>query len=369
MKTFSGFLKVLWTVMIVSGLFFFTACSSDEEEPTPEPNASFQFEVSDENGLEVTFTNFSQHATSYEWDFGDATGTSTEENVTYTYADEGTFTVTLTATNETGSDGHTKEVIVINTLKPVADFSFQVSDENTLQVSFTSNTPDATSYAWEFGDGTGVSEEANPTYIYAEGGTYPVKLTVANQYGSSEIVKDVTVVSPTAVNLIKNGQFDDDSEWTIINLFECLNEFGLVTIADGNATWSETEAGPWKHMGIYQELELEAGTYNVDLWVEYSGIDQIWGEVFVGQTQPTPCTDEEGTDYDDNRVLVALNAWDCNTEYSGYAVANACNVPDEGVNGQFTIDVAGTYYFVFKIGGASYSPDGIKVDNITLFKQ
>ena len=117
MKTFSGFLKVLRTVMIVSGLIFFTACS-DDEEPTPEPNASFQFEVSEENGLEVTFTNFSQHATSYEWDFGDGIGTSTEENVTYTYADGGVFTVTLTATNEAGSDEYTKDVTVIN---PVAE--------------------------------------------------------------------------------------------------------------------------------------------------------------------------------------------------------------------------------------------------------
>jgi PKD repeat protein len=259
-----------------------------KEEEVPKPIATFQFEVSDDNGLEVTFTNFSKHATSYEWDFGDEIGTSTEENVTYTYADGGTYSVSLTATNKSGSAVHTK---------------------------------------------------------------------------------DVTVVSPTAENLIKNGGFDNTSEWTIINLYECTNQFGLVTIADGIATWTETEAGPWKHMGIYQELVLEAGTYNVDLWVEYSGIDQIWGEVFVGQTQPTPCTDQTGTDYSDNRVLVAFNAWDCNQAYTGYAAANACNVPDEGVNGQFTIDVAGTYYFVFKAGGSTYGTNGIKVDNITLFKQ
>jgi len=150
MKTFSGFLKVLRTVMIVPGLIFFAACSSDDEEPTPEPIASFQFEVSDENGLEVTFTNFSQHATSYEWGFGDGIGTSTEENVTYTYADGGAFTVTLTATNETGSDEHTKDVTVIS---PVAENLIQNGefDDDSVWEILQHNTNDAGTLSIENG--------------------------------------------------------------------------------------------------------------------------------------------------------------------------------------------------------------------------
>ncbi len=40
----------------------------------------------------------------YSWDFGDGSGTSTDENPTYTYAITGTFTVSLTASNAFGTD-------------------------------------------------------------------------------------------------------------------------------------------------------------------------------------------------------------------------------------------------------------------------
>lgn len=47
-------------------------------------------------GLEVDFSNLSEHAFNYTWDFGDSNG-SNEINPTYIYATEGTYNVTLTA--------------------------------------------------------------------------------------------------------------------------------------------------------------------------------------------------------------------------------------------------------------------------------
>ena len=45
-------------------------------------------------GLTMTFTDASTGATSWYWDFGDG-NTSTEQNPTHTYAEPGTYTVTL----------------------------------------------------------------------------------------------------------------------------------------------------------------------------------------------------------------------------------------------------------------------------------
>ncbi|MDD2477234.1 MAG: T9SS type A sorting domain-containing protein, partial [Dysgonamonadaceae bacterium] len=70
---------------------------------TEMPTASFTYNV---EGSSVTFTNESENATSFEWNFGDnefLPSTSTEENPTFEYMMDGTYSVTLTAINECSS--------------------------------------------------------------------------------------------------------------------------------------------------------------------------------------------------------------------------------------------------------------------------
>lgn len=76
------------------------------------PIASFQYAISTTNFLEVTFTNFSQNATSYMWDFGDGL-TSTEANPVHVFAGDGTYTVKLTAVNADGDQSTKSESITL----------------------------------------------------------------------------------------------------------------------------------------------------------------------------------------------------------------------------------------------------------------
>ncbi|WP_421869226.1 choice-of-anchor B family protein [Marinoscillum sp.] len=55
----------------------------------------------------IQFTNLTENATSYLWDFGNE-DTSTEENPSYLFAGEGTYEVTLTAYNDCGSSSISK---------------------------------------------------------------------------------------------------------------------------------------------------------------------------------------------------------------------------------------------------------------------
>jgi|GEM_PF-2115815 len=88
-------------IMSALALIILSSCNNEDPKPAA-PVASFQFAIDTTNYLKVAFTNYSQNATTYAWDFGDSTGTSTDENPTYTYAKAGKYTVTLTASNASG---------------------------------------------------------------------------------------------------------------------------------------------------------------------------------------------------------------------------------------------------------------------------
>jgi len=66
-----------------------------------------------------------------------------------------------------------------------------------LPVDFTDQSTGATSWLWDFGDGTSSSEQ-NPSHAYTAPGNYTVTLTVANHCGSADEVKTnlITVSAP-----------------------------------------------------------------------------------------------------------------------------------------------------------------------------
>ena len=109
-------LKKLFMNFLILGAIFsvvLSSCKKDDEDPEPEaPVASFQFEISETNFLEVSFKNFSQNATSYSWDFGDG-NTSTEENPVHVYDAAGNYTVKLVATNSAGASANYSQPITL----------------------------------------------------------------------------------------------------------------------------------------------------------------------------------------------------------------------------------------------------------------
>tara|TARA_A100001015_G_scaffold237492_1_gene270114 strand:- start:75 stop:1292 length:1218 start_codon:yes stop_codon:yes gene_type:complete len=169
-------------------------------------------------------------------------------------------------------------------------------------------------------------------------------------------------------NLISNGGFASDVGWTVINHYEAENTMGSVSIANGMATFAETdtaEVGQWKHMGIYAEVELCPGTYRFDMNMMYIGITDAWGEVYLGSSEPVSGQEYNG----DERVLKAFNSWECasSTTYRGYASGSGCDTAS--VPGRFEIAEQGLYYVLFRSGGASYGSSGIVIDDWSLTKE
>ncbi|MEM6298476.1 MAG: PKD domain-containing protein [Bacteroidota bacterium] len=125
--------------------------------PADAPTADFTFSPdSPETGQTVQFTSTTTNANSLSWDFGDGTS-STDANPTHVYDNEGSYTVTLTATGDGGT----------------------VTAERTISVQAAST-----------GGGSGdVCEEENPCNLQP---CFPVELvTVNNTSGATTEVRSV----------------------------------------------------------------------------------------------------------------------------------------------------------------------------------
>jgi PKD repeat protein len=134
------------------------------------------------NPLTVQFTDLSQQATSWFWDFGDGT-TSTLQNPSHTYASDGLFSVTLI----TVFPGNCRDTVVypamITVSTPSADFYTPTQAGcSPSQISFVNQSSDASTYLWNFGDGS-TSTNVNPDHIYNIPGVYTVTLTATNATG------------------------------------------------------------------------------------------------------------------------------------------------------------------------------------------
>ena len=104
----------------------------------------------------MNFTNNSQQATSYLWNFGDG-ATSTQANPSHVYTTAGSYTVTLIASgpNSCADTIIFSNPVIINAAPNAILSASPTSGCATLGVSFTSQSTGLinSSYFWNFGNG------------------------------------------------------------------------------------------------------------------------------------------------------------------------------------------------------------------------
>lgn len=88
-----------------------------------------------------------------------------------------------------------------STIAPVAGFSCPFTGLASATLSFTNTSLYATSYSWDFGDGTS-STLSNPTHVYSTGGIYTVTLTATNSKGSNSATASITINNPTSAKIL-----------------------------------------------------------------------------------------------------------------------------------------------------------------------
>jgi len=112
--------KNKWFLLGIS-LAMLISVSCKKEETSSGLKAVFSY-VPD--GFKVSFTNFSTGATSYVWDFGDGSDSSTLKGPTHVFPAKGQFLVKLTARNETETSTFIDTVLIIGpNIKIDGDFT------------------------------------------------------------------------------------------------------------------------------------------------------------------------------------------------------------------------------------------------------
>ncbi len=173
---------------------------------------------------------------------------------------------------------------------PRANFNWNFSGCATNPVSFQNQSTDSVhtinSWQWNFGDATGNSNLANPTYTYGAGGSYNVLLNVANNQGCYD---DTTIVftinnSPSAafsfsgISCVGNSiSFNDQSTILNGNIAHWYWDYG-----DGTRDTFLVSTNP-------SHVFTTAGTFTVSLVVDNAnGCRSTHTETVVVGNRPVP---------------------------------------------------------------------------------
>jgi PGF-pre-PGF domain-containing protein len=171
------------------------------------PVANFSISVNiGPSPLSVIFIDLSRNATSLSWDFeNDGIVDSTDKIPVHVYTIPGTYTVSLTASNQNGTDSKLTTITVLQetaAVTPIANFISNTTQGSApLSIQFTDLSLNATSRIWDFNnDGNTDSFEETPTYVYSVPGNYTVNLTAVNGNIKASKLRTITVTGESGNN-------------------------------------------------------------------------------------------------------------------------------------------------------------------------
>ena len=335
----------------------------------PIPSAQFNPIQLDTCVLPASYSlvNNSSGAIVYSWSLGDGSNTNSA-NLNYSYANSGTYNITLSAMNQFGCFDSTTSTIVIPPI-PNADFSYNKMDVCVIpsNYSFTNNSVGAINYIWTF-DTIANSIQTDPIFTFNNDGIYEVSLLATNTEGCSDSAIDFINVSPIPVAdfnldttigcepfnavfnntsqnaLFYNWDFNDGNIGTFFNGFHEFQNFGNYTVKLVVEDLNGCKDSTFKNINVYPS-PISSYTYiatdpcylpiSVDYTNTSTGANSFqWN---FGNLQSTTITNPSFI-YDSigiyNVQLISGNSYNCYDTLNDYFNVFFNQVP----NAQFNFD-------------------------------
>lgn len=141
----------------------------------------------------------------YSWNFGNGQSSSSASPSTV-YPDSGTYTISVTITNDNGCSHSASSTVSVNLSPTAAATISDTSGCQPLMVSFGNNSLNAVSYLWNFGDGNS-STLAIPSHSYLQHGIFTPYLVAISDQGCT----DTMYLPPVNVKLTPEASFTASS--------------------------------------------------------------------------------------------------------------------------------------------------------------
>ena len=202
---------------------------------------------------------------SWNWDFGDASAASTDQNPGHIYGGSGTYDVTLNVTSGFGCSNSTTVAITIYS-GPVAAFTVSPASGNVgadiyVNDNSVGDPQPIISWMYDFGDSTSLNVP-DGVHQFDPEGEYPVSLIVIDDVGCTDTV---TIIVPIYHGPLVPSAFTPNGDGTndFLNIlggnfesvdFKVYNNWGEVIYAttDPNDTgWDGTYKNTDQPMGVY----------------------------------------------------------------------------------------------------------------------
>lgn len=159
--------------------------------------------------LTVSFTNQSSaNATSFRWDFGDGSSPIFTRDTSHTFVNNGisdtNYIVQLVAFTAFGCTDTTYDTVSVFPVPLPSFTSDAVTDCGPVTVNFTNTTQgDSLDFFWNFGDGTAVVNDTNPSHTFNNTtlfiSNYDVQLIVVSSNGCRDTTTQVVTVYPEPI--------------------------------------------------------------------------------------------------------------------------------------------------------------------------
>lgn len=170
----------------------------------PNPTADFSSTIACHTYPNF-FTDNSIGAIQWDWEFGDGSPNDNNTNTSHIYPNPGSYSVELVVTNIFGcTDSITQIADVL--VQPQSGFiNNTVCAGATVQFTDTT-TGGATSWSWDFDDGSPIDNNQNPVHSFVLGGFYNITLITSNNAGCAD-----TTVVPVEVFTVPFPDFNFDT--------------------------------------------------------------------------------------------------------------------------------------------------------------